>query len=347
MGQDRSAIIRGMKRAETDEYYKVLCENYPDWLDDYLPMKRLQAEKYISMTCGTAYSDMSGIDTFYSNYDHTIAVALMVWHFTHDKKQALAGLFHDIATPAFKHCVDYLNGDYLTQESTEALTTFFIKKSKNTMSLLARDGIKVEEVDDCHRYSVLDNDTPKLSVDRLEYTLSGAMYSYGGLSFEDVKEIYEDIEVQRNEKGEPELGFKTKAIARKFVRLASKFSMMYRNGRNVYSLQFMADLLKRMCDDDLLSVKQLYELKESEVIEIIRSSKYASVFEKWARAKRVKTSKERPQGVYCVRQETKVRYIDPLCNGERMSKICKISKRAIDKCLAYHLDDYVYLDFDF
>lgn len=336
-----------MKRAETGEYYKILCEDYPDWLDDYLPAKRLQAEKYISMTCGTAYSDMLGVNTFYSNYDHTIAVVLMVWHFTHDKKQALAGLFHDIATPAFKHCVDYINGDYLTQESTEALTTYFIKESKDIMRLLRRDGIEVEEVDDCHKYPVLDNDTPKLSVDRLEYTLSGAMYSYGGLSFEEVKDIYGDIEVQQNEKGEPELGFKTKAIARKFVRLASKFSMMYRSDRNVFSTQFIADVLKRMCDDGLLSVKRLYELKESEVIEMIKASEYADVFEKWQRAKRVKTSKEKPHGVYYVHQKTKVRYIDPLCNGQRMSKICKIAKNAIDKCLAYDLDNYIYLDFKF
>ena len=38
---------------------------------------------------------------------------------TKDKKATLAGLFHDIATPSFKHCVDFLNGDYMTQESTE------------------------------------------------------------------------------------------------------------------------------------------------------------------------------------------------------------------------------------
>ena len=86
--------------------------------------------------------------------DHSIAVALIVWHFTHDKKQALAGLFHDIATPVFKHCVDYLNGDFMTQESTEDLTTEIIKNSKEIMSLLKRDGIKIEEVDNYHIYPI-------------------------------------------------------------------------------------------------------------------------------------------------------------------------------------------------
>ena len=63
---------------------------------------------------------------FFSSLDHSIAVALIIWHFTHDKKQTLSGLFHDIATPVFKHCVDFFNGDYMTQESTEDLTTKII-----------------------------------------------------------------------------------------------------------------------------------------------------------------------------------------------------------------------------
>ena len=71
-------------------------------------------------------------------------MALIVWHFTHDKKQTLAGLFHKIATPTFKHCVDFLYGDYMKQESTEDLTSYMISSSKNVMALLNKDNIKLE-----------------------------------------------------------------------------------------------------------------------------------------------------------------------------------------------------------
>ena len=66
-------------------------------------------------------------------------MALIVWHFTHDKKQILAGLFHDIATPTFKHCVDFLNGYYMKQESIEDLTSYMISSSKNIMALLNKE----------------------------------------------------------------------------------------------------------------------------------------------------------------------------------------------------------------
>ena len=109
------------------EYFSILETNYPVWLNDYINTKELLKQKYISVTNGTIYSDLFENNFFFSSLDHSVAVALIVWHFTHDKNQTLSGLFHDIATPVFKHCIDFLNGDYMNQESTEDLTTEIIK----------------------------------------------------------------------------------------------------------------------------------------------------------------------------------------------------------------------------
>ena len=125
------------------EYFNILEKDYPEWLNDYINTDALLKQQYISVTCGTIYSDLFESDFFYSSLDHAIAVALIIWHFTHDKKQTLSGLFHDIATPVFKHSVDFLNGDYMTQESTEDLTTTIITNSKEIMKLLKRDNIKI------------------------------------------------------------------------------------------------------------------------------------------------------------------------------------------------------------
>ena len=233
-----------MEQAETTDYFKILNPDFPDWLHGYINTKRLQAQKHISITCGTIYSDLFDSHIFYSSLDHSIAVALIVWHFTHDKKQTLAGLFHDISTPAFKHCVDFLNGDCEKQESTEVLTTEFIKKSGDIVKLLQRDNIAIEEINDYHIYPIADNDTPKLSADRLEYSLSNALFTYELLTLDEIKEIYNDIEIEKNKSGEIELGFKTKAIARKFVEVTSKMSVIYRDDRTRFSMQFIADILK-------------------------------------------------------------------------------------------------------
>lgn len=332
---------------EIKEYFKVLEPEFPEWLNEYINTKELLSQQYISVTCGTIYSDLFESKFFFSSLDHSVAVALIVWHFTHDKKQTLSGLFHDIATPAFKHCVDFLNGDYMTQESTEDLTTNIIKNSKEIMKLLEKDNIDVSEIDNYHMYPIADNDTPKLSADRLEYSLSNALFTYELLDLDAIAEIYNDIEIEKNEKGEVELGFKTKKVARNFVKVTSRLSVIYREDRTRYSMQLIADILKRLSDENKITKEDLYKLKESDVISIIENSKYSKIFNIWKYAKKVKTSKEKPENVYYVHHGAKVRYIDPLFNGERMSKCCKIAKKYIDNNLAYDMNNYVYLDFNF
>lgn len=332
---------------EIKDYFKILEPDFPEWLNEYIDTKELLLQQYISVTCGTIYSDLFESDFFFSSLDHSIAVALIVWHFTHDKKQTLSGLFHDIATPVFKHCVDFLNGDYMTQESTEDLTTEMIKNSKEIMTLLKRDKINIEEVDNYHLYPIADNDTPKLSADRLEYSLSNALFTYRLLDFESIKEIYDDIEIQSNEENEIELGFRTKKIARNFVKVTSRLSVIYREDRTRYSMQLLADILKRLNNENKISKEDLYKLKESDVISIIENSKYNNIFNIWKNAKKVKISKKEPKDVYYVHHGAKVRYIDPLFNGKRISKCCKIANKFIEDNLAYDMNNYVYLDFNF
>ena len=121
------------------EYYRILSWDFPYFLNDYIFTKEMQHQKEISVTCGKIYSKMFYP---YTSLDHSVGVALIVWNFTADKKQTLAGLFHDIASPVFKHTVDIFNGDADKQESTEEKTSDIIKNSEDIMTLLERDGIK-------------------------------------------------------------------------------------------------------------------------------------------------------------------------------------------------------------
>lgn len=331
--------------SRTKEYFNILEPDFPEWLIDYINTPELLKQQYISITCGTIYSDLFESGYFFSSLDHSIGVALICWHFTHDKKITLSGLFHDIATPVFKHCIDFLNGDYMNQESTEDLTTDILNNSKEIMNLLKRDNIKLEEVNDYHIYPIADNDTPKLSSDRLEYSLSNALLTYNLSNLETIREIYTDIYVGINEEKIEELQFKTKKYAREFVKITSKLSVIYREDRTRYSMQLIADIIKGLNHDNIISMEDLYNKKESEIISIIESSRYKDVFNKWRKAKKVKTSDIEPKDVYYVYHGSKIRYIDPLINGKRISKECKIAKKYIDNNFSYDMNKYVYLDF--
>ena len=335
------------------KYFKILSDEFPDFLCDYINTPEMQKQAGISVSCGTIYSKMYN-QMWYSSLDHSVAVALIIWNFTKDKKQTLSGLFHDIATPVFKHTIDFMNKDYEKQESTEELTTEIISESKEIMNLLNRDGIKVEEIADYHIYPIADNDTPMLSSDRLEYTLSnglGATEKLWGLN--EIEEIYKNIEIQKNEEEVQELGFKDMRIAEKFVHTMSKLSILYRRDKTVFSMQLLADIMKKMSENNIISVNDLYKLLENEIIEKIEKcndENITKIFNIWKNATEVKTSETLPQNRYFVSiEKVKVRYINPLVrNNNKFERIYDISKNAkeyIDETFKFKNSKYIYLDF--
>ncbi len=338
------------------EYFDILSPEKPDFLEEYINTPEMQKQAGISVSCGTYYSKLfPEITLWNSNLNHSVAVALIIWNFTKDKKQTISGLFHDIATPAFKHCIDFMNGDYEKQESTEELTTETIRNSTEIMNLLDRDGIKIEEINDYHKYPIADNDTPMLSSDRLEYTLSNGFGVRRELwNLDEIKEIYENIEIQKNEEGIEELGFKDKEIAEKFVRNMSILSKSYMDNRTKISMQLLADIIKKMHEQNLIAKNDLYNLSEKEIIKKIENCQdydIAQKFDEWKNAKKVYESDTYVENKYCKSIKAKIRYINPLVrekgNFIRISKISERAKKDIDSCLKFETSKYAYFDFEF
>lgn len=336
------------------DYYSVLSEEFPEFLIDYIETSRMQKQDRISCSCGTYYSKMYDA-RWYSSLQHSIAVALIIWHFTHDKKQTLSGLFHDISTPAFKHCIDFMNGDHEKQESTEDLTRKMILNSQEIMDLLSRDNISIDEVADYHIYPIADNDTPMLSADRLEYTLSNGLCQVKKIwGLDEVRKIYSNIVIVQKEDGTLEMCFRDKEICERFVEVMSELSIFYMDDKRRFGMQLLADIMRKMSDLGIISVRDLYELSEDEIINIINNCKDYNIsecFKIWQDGLDVKTSGEKLPNRYCIKVNAKKRYIDPLVqteNGfERISKISSSAKKCINDCLNYTFNRYVYMDFDF
>lgn len=325
------------------QYFSILSKNRPEWLIKLLESPELLQQQYISITCGTIYSDLFSSKFFYSSLEHSIWVALIIWNFTHDEKQAISWLLHDIATPAFKHCIDFLNWDHQNQESTEDLTAEIISKSSIITSYLNDKWILVNEVNDYQIYPIADNKSPRLSSDRLEYSLSNGLFSYEVLSFEDVEEIYNDIIVVKNEEGIDELAFQSLEIARKFIRAVRKLSVIYIEDRTRYSMQFVAEIIKRLVDDWLLKIDDLYSLSEQAIINIVEESKYKEIFDKWRKSKEVIVSKNKHEGDFCINLLSKIRYINPLVNWKRIYDIDEESRELIEQIKNYDMSNYVYI----
>ena len=109
-------------------------------------------------------------------------------------------------------------------------------------------------------------------------------------------------------------------------------------------MQLIADIIKKkLSEEKVITKNDLYNMKESDVINIIENSKHKTTFDLWRKSKKVKISKEKPENVYYVNHGAKVRYINPLLENNRITKACKKAKKLIDKNSAYDMDKYVYI----
>lgn len=335
-------------KPEVKEYFAILAEEIPDFLIEYIETPAVQRIAKTGMCCGTDHTNLFHNKFFYSNLEHSIGVALIVWNFTKDKKQTLAGLFHDIATPAFKHCIDFLHKDYETQESTEELTTKLIQDSKEIMQLLQRDGITLQEVEDYKMYPIADNETPRLSADRLEYNFSSGIVFGKIWGLQEIEEFYNNIIVLENEDRIPELGFKDIAVAEKFVVLASKMWPQWICNKDKITMQFFADIIKEMIEHDYLTEQDLYELSELEVISKIKddsNEKIAIEYKAFEKAEEIIESEEVIPNAYCRSVKAKRRYIIPLVTtkqgAKRINEVSNIAKEKIEAYMTYKTTKYV------
>lgn len=241
------------------EHFYLYHDEMPDFIRECLQAPALLRLQDVGMNCGCEYTSFPrfrGLSQ-YSRLTHSIGTALITWHFTKVPAQALAALFHDIATPVFAHVVDFLHGDYMAQESTEEGTGALISGSAELRFILRTNGVALEDVTDYHRYSVADNDPPQLSVDRLEYTIGNGI-NYGILSPEIARDIYGDIMVGINENGEEELMFRSTDKAEAFADAALLCSKIYVSDEDRYSMQMLSELLQKAMEQGVITEEDLF-----------------------------------------------------------------------------------------
>ena len=240
--------------------------------------KAMQRIRKIDMNCGLNYTRFPVFSSMepYTRYEHSVAVAALIYHFTGDEIQSLAGLFHDISTPVFSHVVDFMKGDHMVQETTESPTVSFIQNDPVIMEILTRRSISLDQVSDYHQYPIADNDSPKLSCDRLEYTL-GNMVNYGFVPSDTVTAFLQNLRIGKNEEGMEELQFQDPKTALHFAELALRCGKIYSGEEDRYAMETLALLLKNAVMSGILSETDLYTTEE----QVIQKLEHSDLKQDW------------------------------------------------------------------
>ncbi len=105
-----------------------------------------------------------------TRFGHSVGVMLMLRHFKASLFEQIAGLLHDVSHTAFSHAGDYVFGSPHTQGYQDSILDQFILQSE-IPQILARHGLKAEEVLPIHKFTLLEQEIPDLCADRLDYSL--------------------------------------------------------------------------------------------------------------------------------------------------------------------------------
>ncbi len=257
-----------------EDYLNKLKIEDLKFLEKYLNVPSLLRLKKVGYFCGMDYASKKVYDflEYVSRYDHSLNVALIVYRLTKDKKMTLAGLFHDISTPCFAHVIDYMNKDYLKQDSTEEYTEDILSKDVYLEKCLKEDRIEVEEIGNFKRYSIVDNNRPKLCADRLDGVILPGLFWTKDLKIEELEDIINSIRVYKNSDNELEIGFNNFKIARKILEVSENIDIYCHSNYDNYMMSLLASITKRSIDIGLINYRDLYILNEEELFNILINS---------------------------------------------------------------------------
>ncbi|MBR0473378.1 MAG: HD domain-containing protein [Erysipelotrichaceae bacterium] len=321
---------------------RIYNSDVPDFIKEISELDIMQRLKDTGMDCGCEYTSFSLWQNLLpgKRYEHSIGVGLIVWHFTGDEKQAIAGLLHDISTPAFAHVIDFMNHDYLSQESTESDTRNIIENSTELQLILERHGLSTDDVCDYHKYPIADNDSPRLSADRLEYTMRN-FYRYLHLSEQEIRSYYDDLCVISNEEGIDELAFNEVDKAEEFVINTLKTSSIYIQDADRYSMELLGRIVKDALERKVIEYRDIYA-GESVVIEKLKKDDVSN--RKWndfCAMNEMMISDEQIDDSW-IKVAAKKRYIDPLVKGKgRISVVSPKAGKLIEEFKNKSFDYYM------
>lgn len=311
------------------DYHKILCGNdYPDFIDKYVKLPLLQRLSGIGLLCGSDWTKLFHNRFFYSRLDHSIGVALIIWNFTHDKAQTIAGLLHDVSTSVFSHVSDFRKGDALTQTITESDNARLIREDSQLVSLLESDGLTVEQVQDYHIYPIADNEIPQLSADRLEYMFPSGAVLEGSWNLNDIRETYGDIQILQNENGKSELGFSTIKIAEEYCRKFCMTGHLLQMNEDKLTLHMLGQIMNKAVEEGILKESDFMNLSEKEIINKIGekgSEEFHRLYKAFRNMKEIIHTNDRldEKDYFIISLKVKQRYINPLVKTEK--GVCRLS----------------------
>ncbi len=225
--------------------------------------------------------------------------------------------FTILQPPCFSHVVDYMNKDYEKQESTEEYTEIILREDKTLQKCLKEDHILIEDIIDFKKYSIVDNDRPRVCADRLDGVLLTGLFWTKTITLHDVKKIMKDTHIFTNEEGKEEIGFTTKESANLVLKTSETIDWYCHSKEDNYMMDLLSKITKLAIDYSCITYDDLYKIDEEKFLHILKNCHYDDIKELLTIFRTVKKEVIR----YIELKNIKIRDLNPLLNGKRLKSL--------------------------
>lgn len=238
----------------------------------------------------------------FSRFDHSLGVMLLLKRLGAPLEEQIAGLVHDASHTAFSHLIDWIVGEGGDETYQDEVKESYLRDSE-ILQILKSYGYELESITDEKRYSLLEQPSPLLCADRVDYSLRE-------LDSEKASSIIKSMIVVENKIVLDSLD-SALLFANEFLRL----QVEHWGGNEALPRYYItADLLKQALIEGIVTLEDFWG-NDEEVINKVKSTKEKRIHEILSILE-VPTLEALPLGEQRVFK--KFRYIDPpvLIKGE-------------------------------
>lgn len=325
-----------------DIYNNSKC-NILEMFKDIPEINRLENISELSGIGITRFGEMSNQSTI---LDHQIGVALILEKYTKEDKQVIAGLLNGLNVPAFNEAPKHMN-ERLEEKSVYDI----IVGSDKLFDYFMNNDIDIKDICDIKKYSLLKSEGTRVDAISIDNILRNA-YILGKINIEELKMIYNDMVVTKNEDDVLEFAFDDYNLAEKFCKLSIDAARNYRSYEFKISLKVIATLLELMIKREEIDLDDLYKYGDKAIYEIGVNSSDVRISEGWKKLRtldKVYTKFNPVEDKFCAKVSLDNKYVDPLVKLKggyvRISEVSLKIKREIEQFLNSDTDLYMYTDF--
>ncbi|WP_375331118.1 hypothetical protein [Candidatus Tisiphia endosymbiont of Oplodontha viridula] len=234
-------------------------------IEKIIDSKAMQRLKLIDQSGPAPYI---GLLPYFSRYDHSIGVFVLLQKAQVSKIEQIAGLLHDTSHTVFSHLGDNLFYHEQQEKSYQDTIHLCFLRSMKIDEIISRYNITIKDLDpDDPKYTALERPLPDLCADRIQYNIHTAVI-LNKISKLEAKEIVDDLKFHNGV-----WFFTNKNTAKKFAMIPLYLiKELWGAPFNTVVYDYFHKILKRAIEIKLVSKDELHFSVDQNVMQKIENS---------------------------------------------------------------------------